>query len=152
MKIYNYDDFTKEFLQESKAILSPLEKDVFLIPANATTTKPPLKKDGFARCFISDKWEYIKDLRGQEYHTLEDGELLYIDYLGELKENHILGTYKPTEEEIKEDKKQEILISLSLLDTKKTRALTDALINNDLSFLQELEEQAETLRQELKAL
>lgn len=58
MKVYNYDEKTKFFTYESTAQISPLEKDIFLIPKNATTIKPLEAKEGFNVCFEGEKWIY----------------------------------------------------------------------------------------------
>jgi len=58
MKIYNYDKDTKEFTGEGDARLSPLEDNVHLIPAFATTTVVNAEKADFIRVFKSDAWSY----------------------------------------------------------------------------------------------
>ncbi len=68
MKIYNYDKVTKEFLSEGVASVNPLEKDKYLIPANATTIEPLSNKVDFAVCFIPDKWIYVVDNRTKVYY------------------------------------------------------------------------------------
>lgn len=68
MKIYNYDAVTKEFKSESKAIVNPLEKDKYLIPAYATIKEPLIKKTDFAVCFIDGAWAYIVDNRAKTYY------------------------------------------------------------------------------------
>ena len=59
MKIYHYHPITGEYLGEGIADESPLEKGVFLIPANATGKKPPKHAEGKATVF-KDEWEHVE--------------------------------------------------------------------------------------------
>lgn len=59
MKIYHYHPNTGEYLGEGIADESPLEKGVFLIPANATGKKPPKHTEGKATVFYGE-WEHIE--------------------------------------------------------------------------------------------
>ena len=56
MKIYNYSSFDGVYLGEGIADISPLEPDVFLIPANATTIAPPPFQDGKTINFQDGAW------------------------------------------------------------------------------------------------
>lgn len=50
------------------------------------------------------------------------------------------------------DQRQAILASLMEIDSRKARAITDAILSGDKARLQELEAQAQTLRAQLAAL
>jgi len=94
-KIYNYDPTTKEHVNSKVAQESPEEPGVYLLPANATFTAPPVKKEGFVCCFIDDKWEYQVDLRGTEIVSItEDGEVEVstVTELGELEAGTLLSS------------------------------------------------------------
>lgn len=87
MKVFNYDKKTKEFISQSEAIKSPLEEDVYLIPANSTKLNPLDPKDGFAVCFDeeNEEWDYIEDNRGKTVYSTKDKQELKVDYLGAIK-------------------------------------------------------------------
>tara|TARA_R110000822_G_scaffold15369_15_gene53016 strand:+ start:1783 stop:2274 length:492 start_codon:yes stop_codon:yes gene_type:complete len=73
MKIYNYDGETGEYLSSSTATESPLERGVYLIPANATDIKPPSKSKNSAHIFIDGEWASSPDYRGEVYYSTETG-------------------------------------------------------------------------------
>ena len=57
MEIYNYHPTTKDFLGACQADESPLEPGIFLIPANATSKKPPKFNSDIHICkFKNGKW------------------------------------------------------------------------------------------------
>lgn len=58
MKIYNYDRVTLQYIGESNADQSPLEADVWLIPAYATTIPPLEQLENKLVCFIDGLWVY----------------------------------------------------------------------------------------------
>lgn len=128
MKVYLYDDETKEFLREEEAFIDPLEtqskgENVYLLPANATFEKPFDKQDGKAVVFNSSSWTLIDDNRGkftikdnqieeiktldpvekvltdEEIDGLNDGTLIIVD-------NEVVEKPAPTKEEVSETRKQ----------------------------------------------
>ena len=82
MKIYNYDKVTKEFVCESTASESPLEPGVFLIPAFATSTKPPKVPKRMVAIFdeTSNEWEVIENNRGVVFNTTTQESVLWTDF------------------------------------------------------------------------
>lgn len=64
MKVYFYNENTKEFVAEGNAFKDPraserLGKDVWLLPANATFDKPLESKEGYKVVF-KNGWQYEK--------------------------------------------------------------------------------------------
>jgi len=99
MKINAYRKNTGEFLFEIEAAENPRRKGSYLIPENHTE-KPPLpEKEGYVIIFQKNgkvteilsedgEWVYKFDLRGQTAWVKDTSELIKIDYLGELKDEH----------------------------------------------------------------
>lgn len=64
MKVYFYDEITKEFTMSADALKDPLEskiqgKDIWLLPANATFDEPLPNKDGY-KVVYNNGWKYEK--------------------------------------------------------------------------------------------
>lgn len=87
MKVYNYHPVTKEYLGESDATESPLEPEVFLIPANAVETPPPVPQSGFTIVWNeqSKTWVEKEDHRGKTVYNISTKEETIIDYIGPIK-------------------------------------------------------------------
>ena len=68
MLTYRFDENTKEYLLSEEGFLDPLEteiqgKEVYLLPANSTFTKPLDPKEGYAVVWENNKWIYKEDHR-----------------------------------------------------------------------------------------
>jgi len=92
MTIYHYHPDTKEFLHEGVADPSPLEPGQFLIPAFATSEKPPAAVKGKKAMFVqvdpenidSGAWEIVTDARGTTVWVKATGEALIVESLGDI--------------------------------------------------------------------
>jgi hypothetical protein len=73
MNIFNYHPETGVYLGQSKADLSPLEPNVWLIPAYATELEPPKAGEGQVALFNGTAWSVIPDHRGT-YYDISSGE------------------------------------------------------------------------------
>lgn len=114
MKIYNYHPITNEFLSESIADVSPLEKDNFIIPASATTVAKPLIKANETALFsvVSGTWSIVPDFRGQTWFDKATGSPVKIETLGTPAVN-LAATYTPPAAKLLADAQTDKLTALS---------------------------------------
>lgn len=97
MLIYNYNPITKEYIGSSETSLDPEEtkkqhKDVYLIPANATTVKPPKAKTHEVIIY-ENGWQRIADYRG-EYIVNSDMQPYIYDKTGDLPDRYVYITHE----------------------------------------------------------
>lgn len=79
MIIYNYDKDSKIYTGSSEAVLSPLENDVYILPAYSTKTKVIENKLGFDIIYndINDVWEYKEiDIMQENLLLIENSKKL----------------------------------------------------------------------------
>lgn len=69
MKIWHYHPTSGELIAEGQADESPLEPGTYLVPAHATTVKPPEPRTGEARVWNGNEWSYVVDHRGETRWT-----------------------------------------------------------------------------------
>ena len=73
--IYHYHPASGEYIESTQAQMSPLERDVPLIPAHATTQAPPQAGAHQAAVFdaAANKWQLVPDWRGVQLYSTADG-------------------------------------------------------------------------------
>lgn len=73
--IYHYHQASGEYTASTQAQMSPLEPDVPLIPAHATTQAPPQAGTRQAALFdaAANKWQLVPDWRGVQLYSTVDG-------------------------------------------------------------------------------
>lgn len=112
MNVYKYNEQTKEYIRTEEAMLDPLEtkkqqKNIYLLPANATFTAPPAEKEGFARVWGGENWQEVEDHRGTEYWLPGEGygtPAHEMKDLGPLPEGATTSAPEKTLDELKADK------------------------------------------------
>ena len=163
MIVYLYDEHN-EFAGESVTMLDPEEtkkqgREVWLMPPNATTVKPPVEKEDFARVWNGSAWEYVEDHRKETGWV--NGESVTIKDLGPLPAGWSETPPPPTQEELNVQRRMEILSELDRIDSKAIRparavslaqAAGETPDEADVAKLAELEAQAKELREELAGL
>lgn len=89
MLVYNYSPVDFTYIDSEEAFESPLEKGVFLIPANATDVEPPKTKTNEIAVFDTkkQKWSVTPDYRGTVYDK-QTGEPTEITELGKISEGY----------------------------------------------------------------
>ncbi|QOD81901.1 hypothetical protein [Chromobacterium haemolyticum] len=80
--IYHYDPSTGEYLYQGEADPSPLEEDVWLIPAHATELAPPAAGERQIAVFRGEAWQLNPDWRGLPLWSTVTGEPVVIADLG----------------------------------------------------------------------
>lgn len=88
MIIYNYHPITREYIGYSQAELDPEEtaiqgKEIYLIPANATTAIPPKQKKDTCILWTGDSWLVVDDYRENYYKVDSDLNVLDITTVGD---------------------------------------------------------------------
>lgn len=106
MIIYNYDEITKEYTGQYNADLDPEEtkkqgKNVYLIPANATTKKPPKAKEHEAVIY-NNGWEIVADFRGL-YMVNSDMQPQKVEEIGALPEGYAVATEEQAQKILEDD-------------------------------------------------
>lgn len=112
MNVYRYDEITKEYIGYEEALLDPLEteqqeKEVYLLPANATFTAPTEPQEGYVNIWKGSCWEQVEDNRGVEYWLPEDkfgAPAREMKELGALPEGATTTAPEKTLDELKADK------------------------------------------------
>lgn len=87
MIVYHYDPKTYELLNTSVAKIDPLEsakqgKEVYLLPANATSEEPPTAAQNQVARRSGMTWELVADYRGSIYYNKDNGAKITITELG----------------------------------------------------------------------
>ena len=72
MQAYMYSITTHEFLEPVPCFPDPVRsrmegREVYLLPANATFTKPPAKRTGYTAIWNGSGWIETEDYRGLQY-------------------------------------------------------------------------------------
>ena len=131
MNVYKYDELTKEYIGYEEALLDPLEtelkgENVYLLPANATFTVPPAKKEGFAIVWNGEAWQEVEDHRGTEYWLPGDAygtPAREMKDLGAFPEGATTTAPEKTLDELKADK-------LAAVDAWTAAKITGGFVSN----------------------
>ena len=87
MKLYHFSPTTGEYLHESDAKLSPKDfeagREVYLIPAHATTAAPPTAGTNEVAVCDGMAWTIQPDYRGATWYEKATGQSVEIQDIGE---------------------------------------------------------------------
>lgn len=88
--IYTYHPQTREFLSESQADKSPLEKEVYLLPAFSTEIPPHSVQANQIQVFdpIEKKWSLLPDFRNTKLYSKIDGSPVVITEIGKTPDDY----------------------------------------------------------------
>lgn len=138
------------------ADVDPENPDALLIPWNGRTKEPPQAGQHQAvRSLGHDHdadWEVVADWRGVDIWT-PDGQKHLISEVGIAPpDGALFEDPGPTPEQLKVREVAQIKAQLQAIDGKTPRAARDAILSGDKTRVQDLETQAEGLRQRLAQL
>lgn len=127
MLIYHYDRETKEFISSEEAFESPKEKDVYLIPLNATSIKPPEVTENKIALFENKAWTIKDDFRGQWQVNIKTKSVSTINYIGSLTSDfHIVSSDVAEQIQMNPDKFE--IVSGKLTDISDTQAYKNKVV------------------------
>ena len=92
--LYHYHPETGELIGQSAADRSPLEPDIWLIPAHATDLPPPKPKARQAAVFRDGRWQLAPDWRSAVLWSMDEGTAVSITEIG-LTPADVHATEKP---------------------------------------------------------
>ena len=127
MNIYNYDPVTKEFLSVEEADKSPLEPDVYLLPANSTTIATPSDLEKHKTpCFNIEtkQWSIVDDYREVKLYSKETKEIVFAA-LGQTPEELNATPLRPTGDYDSWDELTQTWIYNSDLETSEVKLSVD---------------------------
>ena len=127
MNVYKFND-NGEYIGTEEALLDPLEteqqeKEVYLLPANATFTVPTEPQEGYVNVWNGTAWEQVEDNRGVEYWLPEDkfgAPAREMKELGALPEG---ATTTPPEQSLEKLKTAKIASMKAERDTKEVEPI-----------------------------
>ena len=90
MKMYRYDEITKEYLCTIQCQRNPLNPDVFFPIENAVPNQPLPDKEGYKSVWTGSIWTYQEDYRGKTVYCKVDQSRLEIKELGKIPDTHSL--------------------------------------------------------------
>ncbi|MEI8244350.1 MAG: hypothetical protein WCI51_00885 [Lentisphaerota bacterium] len=85
MNYYSFSSVTKEYTGVGEAKLSPLEKNVYLLPGRATFIEPPQAGENEVAIWNGQAWEIKQDFRGETVYDTATGEPFAICDIGPLR-------------------------------------------------------------------
>lgn len=83
MIAYNYDGRTRRFLGPELADIDPLDPETWLVPANATTERPPDPDGTFWPYWSGTRWELLDEgnqVKAREMRVLRNQALIASDW------------------------------------------------------------------------
>lgn len=104
MKAYRFNPDTLIYEGEQERQIDPVAsrkagKNIYLMPANCTETKPPAVKDGFDIVFVNDKWSYKEQEKKEEpsqpepYEPTTEDKIAVLDSQYEQDKKTLQGYY-----------------------------------------------------------
>ena len=119
MKLYLYDEITKEYVEEVEAYIDPEETivqgvPIYLHPPFSTDIKPPTLGKNQTCLFEEENWVIKSDYRGQKQCD-EKFNISTVETIGDLEQGYVLITEEQANK-IAEDKLYYIIVNGELVE------------------------------------